>query len=318
MNYTKIVYLQYGEPEVMHLTQSPLPTPKENEILVKVYAAGVNPVDYKLRNGSMRFLVGKKFPKTPGGEIAGVVEQCGSQTGFFKPGDRVFAMLPLSGGGYSQYLCIPESLLSLMPENLSFNEAAGIPLAGLTALQALRDKGNLQKGMNVLVNGGSGGVGMFAIQIAKAYDAKVTAVCSGKNIDLVKSFGADNVIDYEKEDFTQSDEQFDIVFDAVAMSSPGKCKKILTSKGTFISTIPSPGIMLRQIINPLLSQKIFGIMCKPGGKDLDVLARMATEGKLKCHIERKYPLHMAPEAHYHIQSGRVKGKLVLETIEQQK
>lgn len=198
-----------------------------------------------------------------------------------------------------------------MPGTFEFADAAVVPLAGLTALQSLRDKGKITRGMKVLINGGSGGVGMFAIQIAKAMGAEVTAVCSEKNIELVKGFGADQVIDYEKEDFTRLPVEFDIVLDAVAKSSPGKCSRIIKPRGTYVTTIPSPGIMIRQMTNPLRSRKVFGIMCKPGGEDLDNLAELMRKGKIEPFIEKKYALEQAPEAHQHIETGRVRGKLVL-------
>ncbi|TVQ09689.1 MAG: NAD(P)-dependent alcohol dehydrogenase [Bacteroidetes bacterium] len=307
----KIIYEKYGPAEVMEVTETSVPVPAPDEVLVKVMAAGINPVDYKVRNGSLKFLTGRKFPRTPGGEIAGTVEKNGSESSKFKKGENVFAMLSMAGGGYSEYICVKEELLSRMPEKWNFADAAVVPLAGLTALQSLRDKGKISPGMKVLINGGSGGVGMFGIQIARAMGAEVTAVCSGKNMELVKGFGAHHVIDYQKEDFTQLPEKFDIILDAVAMSSAGKCSRILKPGGTFVTTVPSPAVMLRQMTNPLRSRKTFGIMCKPGGKDLDVLADLMREGKIKPFVEKSYPLDQATIAHKHIETGRVRGKLVI-------
>lgn len=308
----KVIYEVYGDADVLKITDFETKEPAEGEALIKVMAAGINPVDYKIRNGSLKFIFRSKLPRTPGGEISGIVEKTGSMQAAYKPGDKVYAMLPVSVGGYSEYINVNEDLLSLMPENISFNDAASIPLAGLTALQALRDKGNISRGMKVLINGGSGGVGIFAIQIAKAFDAEVTAVCSGKNISFVKSFGADHVIDYENLDFTKSETKFDIVFDAVAKSSFGKCKRILKEKSVFITTVPSPPVMLRQIINPLVNKKVFGILTKPLSKDLDYLTDLILQGKLKAGIEKVYSLEEAANAHEHIETGRVKGKLVIE------
>ncbi|TVQ83711.1 MAG: NAD(P)-dependent alcohol dehydrogenase [Bacteroidetes bacterium] len=308
----KVIYEKYGDADVLKVTDFEINEPAEGEVLVKIMAAGINPVDYKIRSGALKFIYRAKLPRTPGGEISGIVEKTGSKQSAFKPGDKVYAMLPISVGGYSEFVNVKEDLLSLMPENISFNEAAVIPLAGLTALQALRDKGNINPGMKVLINGGSGGVGMFAIQIAKAFDTEVTAVCSGKNISFVKSFGADHVIDYEKDDFTKSENKYDIVLDAVAKSSFGKCKKILADKSAFITTIPSPPVMLRQIINPMVNKKVFGILTKPLSKDLDFLTELIAQGKLKAGIEEVYSLEEAAKAHKHIETGRVKGKLVIE------
>ncbi len=307
-----IIYKTYGPAEVMELTETSIPSPAPDEVLIKVMAAGINPVDYKVRNGSLKFITGKKFPRTPGGEIAGTVEKNGSQSSKFKEGEKVFAMLSMAGGGYAEYICIKQELLSNFPEQWNFADAAVVPLAGLTALQSLRDKGNIAKGMKVLVNGGSGGVGMFGIQIARAMGTEVTAVCSEKNIDLVKGFGAHHVVDYQKADFTRLTEKFDIILDAVAKSSAGKCSRILKPGGAYVTTVPTPAVMLRQMMNPLRSNKTFGIMCKPGGKDLDVLADFMREGKIKPFIEKTYTLDQAPIAHKHIETGRVRGKLVIE------
>jgi len=308
----RIIYENYGDPDVLKIADSEIPQPQSDEVLVKVMAAGINPVDYKIRNGSLKFIYRAKFPRTPGGEISGIVEKTGEGVKKFKTGDRVYSMLPPGLGGYSEYVSVKEHLLSELPENMSFNEAAAIPLAGLTALQALRDKGEIKEGMEVLVNGGSGGVGMFAIQVAKAYKATVTAVCSGKNVDFVKSFGADSVVDYEKEDFTKLDKSYDIIFDAVAKSSLSKCKKILKKHGTYITTIPTPGIMLRQIINPLVSKKSFSILTKPGGKDLDYFSELIRQNKLIVSLEKVFNLEDANLAHKHIETGRTKGKLVIQ------
>ncbi len=307
----KIIYNTYGPAEVMEITETDLPQPGPGEVLIKIKAAGINPVDYKVRNGSLKFITGKKFPRTPGGEFAGIVEKNGVGSKKFSQGEKVFAMLSKEGGAYSEYLCVKEDLLSMMPAQWNFADAAVVPLAGLTALQSLRDKGKISQGMKVLINGGSGGVGMYGIQIAKAMGAEVVAVCSGKNIDLVKGFGAQQVIDYEKEDFTRLPVQFDIVLDAVAKSSPAQCSRIIKPGGTYITTLPTPGVIFRQITNLLRSRKAFGIICKPGGKDLDVLSKLMEEGKIRPYIDKKYTLGQVVEAHHYIETGRVRGKLVI-------
>ncbi len=307
----KIIYETYGNADVLKLTDSPVPEPSKGEVLIKVMAAGINPVDYKVRNGSLRFIFRAKFPRTPGGEIAGIIEKNGPNASIFHTGDKVYAMLPIGVGGYSEYVCVKEDLVSKMPENISFTEAAAIPLAGITALQSLRDRGHIRSWMHVLINGGSGGVGSLAIQIAKAYNSEVTAVCSEKNIEFVKNLGADHVINYEKEDFTQSNNQYDIIFDAVAKSSFSESKKVIKRKGSYITTIPKPSVMLRQIINPLLSRQVYGIMAKPGSDELNYLAKLVAEEKLKPPIEKVYELGEASDAHRHIETGRVRGKLVI-------
>lgn len=307
----KIVYTQYGPPEVMQVKDAPIPEPGNGEILIKNMAAGINPVDFKVRNGSLKLIAPGKMPRTPGGDIAGIVEKVGSDTSRIKAGDKIFAMLNMAGGGYSEYLCIKEDLAGIIPAGFTFEEAAAVPLAGLTALQALRNNANIQKGMKVLINGGSGGVGIYAIQIARYFDAEVTAVCSSKNVEFVKRFGANHVIDYTKEDFTYSSEQFDIVFDAVAMSSPGRCKRILKKGGTYVTTVPSPATFFYQSTAFARSRKASFIMCKPGHNDLDFLAKMMSEGKLKTHIDKSYAISETTEAHKYIESGRVRGKLAI-------
>ncbi len=307
----KAIFRNYGNADSFEIVESPLPEPSEGEVLVKVLAAGINPVDYKIRNGSMKWIVPMKLPHTPGGEIAGIVEKTNGTSSTFQPGDQVYAMLSIKGGGYSENLCVQEHLLCPMPKNLSFDHAAAIPLAALTALQALRDKGKIKKGMKVLINGASGGVGSFAVQLAKAFGAHTTTVCSEKNIEFVKSLGADYTINYQKQDFTTLQQSYDIVFDTVAKSSYKSCKKILTAKGIFISTLPDPSKILRQLLNPICSRNAFTIMVKPDADDLRFLNTLILNGKLNSYIESTYPLNELSLAHKRIETGRVRGKLVI-------
>ncbi|MFW5707096.1 MAG: NAD(P)-dependent alcohol dehydrogenase [Bacteroidota bacterium] len=311
----KIVYKSYGSPDVLQVVEVPIPEPGKNQVLVKVIAAGVNPIDYKNRNGSMKMIAPGKFPRTPGAEISGIVEKTGHGAQKFNPGDNVYAMLSMAGGGYSQYIVLKENLLCNMPHNIGFSEAAAAPLAGLTALQSLRDKGKIKKGMNVLVNGASGGVGMFGVQIAKAYECTVTAVCSGKNISFVESLGADHSIDYKEEDFTQTQEKYDIVFDAVATSTPRKCSRIIKPGGTFVTTLPGPSVMLRQITNPVRPRKTYGILTQPNGDDLKILAGLIEKNKFKIYLDQVYNIDEAPKAHQYIETRRVRGKLVIKMVQ---
>ncbi len=287
------------------------PEPSAGQVLVRVEAAGVNPVDYRIRNGSLKLIMPGKFPRTPGGEIAGTVEKTGPGPSAFKPGNRVFAMLRTPQGGYAQYVEVQEKLLCLIPQGLSFEEAAAIPLAGMTALQSLRDKGRIKKGMRVLVNGASGGVGSYAVQIANAYQARVTGVCSGRNVRFVQDIGADVVIDYEKKDFIKMGKRYDIVLDAVANKNFTICRKILKPAGVYISTLPYPRLLFRQALNLFFSKKAYAIICKSRSEDLAFLGRLAYEDKLKSHIEKQYSFDEVIQAHQRIESGRVRGKLVL-------
>ena len=309
----KVVYHRYGPPEVLKVAEVKMPEPVAGQVLVKVVAAGINPVDYKIRNGSLKLVMPGRFPRTPGGEIAGIVYKSGSSS-LFKPGDRVYAMLERPRGGYAQYVAVKEKLLCFIPANLSFEEAAALPLAGLTALQSLRDKGKITQGMRVLINGASGGVGSFAVQIAKAFQTHATGVCSGKNINFVRDLGADAVINYETEDFTKTGNHYDIILDAVAKKDFMSCYNILKPGGAYISTLPNLGLLLRQTLNPLFSRKAFAIIARSKAEDLTFLGRLTEEGKLKVNLERAYSLDEAVRSHQRMESERVRGKLVLKAF----
>jgi len=243
-----IIYKKYGAPEVLTMAEVEKPTPKDNEVLVKIYATTAHVGDTRIRKADpffVRFVYGLFKPKKNlilGMEISGEIETVGINVKSFKKGDKVFAFTGFNLGGYAEYRCLPEKsksffrngLLTLKPENLSFHEATTVPAGGLTALKNLQ-KANISKGQKILINGASGSLGTFAIQLAKYYEAEVTAVCSGKNFEFVKSIGADKVIDYTKEDFTKIDEKYDIVYDAVVKSKRADCKKIL--KGTSKNSI---------------------------------------------------------------------------------
>lgn len=304
---------QYGGPEQLQIMETALPKPGRGEVLVRIHAAGVNPVDYKIRNGSLSWITGRKFPKILGGDIAGVVEQA-EKDSVYKPGDRVFAMLSMKGGGYAEFVTVKETQLCLIPEVISMQDAAATPLAALTALQGLRIGGEIGAGDKILINGASGGVGSFAVQLAKAMGAHVTAVCSGKNVDFVKTLGADEVIDYTKQDFTDTDNNFKKVFDAVAKSSFNKCKSIMDEDGTYITTLPSPGIFLHKILNILRKQKAAAVLAKPLGTDLTYIADLMNKGVVQVYVQKAFPLAEGAEAHKLIETERVQGKIVLTVI----
>lgn len=305
-----ILINQFGTSGVLALKETPSPTLRAGELLMKVKTAAINPVDYKIRNGSLKFITGRKFPKVLGGDVAGIVEESfeGSR---FKPGDRVYGMLSFKGGGYGEFVAIPEHSLSMIPDGMDFVQASAIPLAGLTALQSLVEKGKMRSGSKILINGASGGVGHFAVQIAKAYGAMVHATCSTRNVDFVKSLGADKVYDYTKKEPAQEG-YYDIYFDAVASQSPGAASRFLRSDGIYITTLPSPAIFLRQALNFVYRRKCYAILTKPLGTDLDKLSGLFLEGKLKPEIEKIYKPEEAAEAHNRIETGRVRGKLVIE------
>lgn len=301
---------QFGGPEQLLEEEVSMPLPGRGEVLVRVNAAGVNPVDFKLRNGSLKLFTGKKFPRTLGFDIAGVVEKA-DESSPFKPGDKVFAMIPFKGGGYAEFVCVKSELLCPIPRDIDMIEAAATPLAALTALQAFRKKEYLHEGHKVLINGASGGVGSFAVQIAKALGAHVTAVASSKNLDFLKKIGADEVIDYTSEDFTKQPQQYHKVFDAVAKSSFRKCRRILRKGGNYVTTVPNHGLICSMMCNFLRRKKATYIMVKPSGEDLHVIADMIATGRVKPQIEATFPLKEGQLAHRMLETGRVRGKLVL-------
>jgi 2-desacetyl-2-hydroxyethyl bacteriochlorophyllide A dehydrogenase len=309
-----LVINQFGGPEELRIQELGIPRPKSGEVLVRIHAAGVNPVDYKIRNGSMKLIAGKYFPRILGGDIAGVVEQAGEKS-IYRPGDKVFGMLDKNGGGYAEFISVKESQICHIPEGMSMVEAAAVPLAALTALQAFQKGKGVEPGHNILVNGASGGVGSLAVQIAKALDVRVTAVCSTKNMDFVTGLGADKIIDYKKEDFTKLDKQFDTVFDAVAKSSFKKCKKLLAKDGKYVSTLPNNGLFLHQAFNFSRSKKAYFILAKPSGQDLIIISDFIKNKLLKPHIQKTFPLADGAEAHRLIETERVRGKLVLKVVE---
>lgn len=307
----------YGGPDRLRIGEMEPPDPGPGQLLVRVRAAGVNPLDWKIRQGKLRFVMPARFPLIPGADIAGEVEAIGPEVARFEPGDPIYAMLDARhGGGCAEYALVRESSAASKPERLSFEEAAAIPLAALTALQALRDKGELAEGERVLVNGASGGVGHFAVQIAAALGARVVAVASGRNQDLLRELGAERAIDYEKEDFTRDDETFDIVFDAVASSSFQDCDLILGEGGIYVTTMPGPSDILRGTFSSIAG--LFGparrsrwISVRPSGDDLAFLGRLADLGRLRPVIDQVFPLELIREAHEASEAGHVRGKIVV-------
>ena len=247
-----IVYTKYGPPDVLQLKEVEKPTPKEDEVLIKVHAASVNAMDYRFLTGTpylARIMAGLLKPKHKilGLDVAGRVEEVGENFNQYQPGDEVFA-LSMNLGAFAEYICVPEAqiLMVLKPASMSFEEAASVPFSALSAQTCLRDLGQIQAGQKVLINGASGAVGTFAVQIAKLYVTEVTGVCSTRNLDMVRSIGADHVIDYTQEDFTQSEVRYDLIFDAVRKRSFSDCKRALTPEGVYVITEFSPGLALQQ------------------------------------------------------------------------
>jgi 2-desacetyl-2-hydroxyethyl bacteriochlorophyllide A dehydrogenase len=307
-----VVIRRYGAAEVLQYEDVEQPKIEPTQLLVKVRASSVNPIDWKIRQGMLSLISGSKFPKILGFDVAGEVVAVGSGVTRFKPGDAIYGSTSFPGGGYAEFAAVPENLVALKPANLNYEEAAAVPLAALTALQALRNEGNIQTGQTVLINGATGGVGTFAVQIAKALGAVVTGVSSTKNLDLVKSLGADRVIDYTQQDFTEDTAQYDIIFDAVGKRSLSQTKKVLKPNGIYITTIPSPEVFLESVLTAFLPiQKAKFILEKPNTQDLVYLKELIEAGKIRVVIDRTYPLQELAAAHNYSETGRAVGKIAI-------
>ena len=314
-----IVYDNYGSPDVLELRDIEKPTPKEDEVLIKVHAASVNAMDFRFLTGTpylARLMAGLLKPKNKvlGLDVAGQVEAVGANFKQFQPGDEVFA-LSMNLGSFAEYICVPESqiIMVLKPASLSFEEAAAVPFSALSAQTCLRDLGHLQPGQKVLINGASGAVGTFAVQIAKSFGADVTGVCSTRNLDMVSSIGADHVIDYTQEDFTQSEGRYDLIFDVVRKLSFSDCKRVLTSQGTYVTTAFSPSLLFQQLfISMTGSQKMVPMVPKKlVTRDLQDLKELLEAGKVTPVIDKRFPLNEVPEALRYYGEGHTQGKIII-------
>ncbi len=316
-----IRFTKYGPPDLLQLIEVETPTPNPDQVLVRVYAAAANPLDWHRMRGSP-FLVrigdGLLKPKNPklGADIAGRVEAVGSAVTGFQPGDEVFGSV--GSGGFAEYVCARARNLAHKPGNVSFEEAAAVPVVGSTALQGLRDIGHIQAGQKVLVNGASGGVGHFAVQIAKAYGAEVTGVCSTRNLDMVRSLGADHVIDYIREDFSRTGQRYDLIYDSIGNRSVFAYRRALKPQGVCVITgFTGFSRLLEQMtLGKLLSKnggsKIGGMgMAKVTSEDLLVIKELLETGKVSPVIDRSYPLSETAEAIRYLETGHAKGKVVI-------
>lgn len=318
-----IVRTRYGSPDVLKLEEVGKPTPRNYEVLVRVHAASVNAGDWRIMRAKpflmrlMGFGLLKPKYKILGSDIAGRVEAVGKDVKQFQPGDEVFGNLAKCGfGAFAQYVSIPENALALKPANMSFEDAAAVPMAALVALQGLRDHGLIQRGQKVLINGASGGVGTFAVQIAKSFGAEVTAVCGTRNLDMARSIGADHVIDYTKEDFTKNGQRYDLILAANGYHSISDYKRALSPKGTYVMTGGSSAQMFQaMLLGPMNSmtgnRKMRNMAAKPNQKDLDVMKGLLESGKVVPVIDRRYPLSETADAIRYIEEGHAQGKVVI-------
>jgi NADPH:quinone reductase-like Zn-dependent oxidoreductase len=307
------VIYEYGGPEVFRFEDMPVPVPGKHEILIKVFAASVNPVDWKQRKGNHKFFLKARFPIIPGYDVSGIVESTGSGTSGFSPGDEVYGRLTRRfGGAFAEYAAAPEAVLARKPRNMDHLHSAGIPLAGQTALQALRDKGRIKPGMKVMVIGAAGGVGHLALQIARHYGAETTAVCSSDHRELLADLAPDHHIDYRSADYLKDSLRYDVIFDASGTGSYLACRRILQRNGVYISILPRPKILLHKGLSVFSGGKrVRTLLQKSSARDLEVLTGMAEEGNLKVIIDSVYPLERVEEAHRRAEAYHTNGKIIV-------
>ena len=320
-----IAYQEYGSADVLEVKDVRKPDVESDRVLLRVRAASANPYDWHFMRGvpyiARLMATGLRKPKYSilGSDVAGEVEAVGSAVTRFQPGDEVFGFV--GSGGFAEYVAAPEKLLALKPATLSFQQAATVPLAAVTALQGLRDAGEIQSGQKVLIVGASGGVGTFAVQIAKWYGAQVTGVCSTRNLEMVRSIGADRVIDYTREDFTRTGQQYDLIFQLAGTASPSACRRALTAAGRLVlSSGDSPGriigpvgrIIKALLLSPFIAgQTMRPLIAKPSSVDLQFLRELIEAGRITPVIDRTYALSEAADAIRYLETGRARGKVVI-------
>jgi NADPH:quinone reductase-like Zn-dependent oxidoreductase len=317
-----IVYHEYGSADVLKCEEVEKPVPKDDEVLIKVRAASVNPLDWRLMKGKPRAL--RIVPRLlkmpigrPGVDVAGEVEAVGNKVTQFKPGDQVFGGCR---GAFAEYATTREKSIVTKPDSVTFEQAASIYVAGLTALQGLRDKGKLQPGQKVLVNGAAGGVGTFAVQIAKSFGSEVTGVCSTRNLEMVRSIGAEKTIDYTKQNFTTSDQRYDLILECVGNHSFSECRRVLNTAGRFVMVgaphdMSMMGLLAQMtkplLLSPFVSQKAVMFMAKSSQDDLTLLGELIATGKLEPVIDRRYSLSEVPDAMRYVEEGHARGKVII-------
>jgi NADPH:quinone reductase-like Zn-dependent oxidoreductase len=318
-----VVQEKYGAPEVLAVQEVETPSPRENEVLIKIHATSVTAAHTAMRKGRPlygRLFTGLSGPKNviPGTDLAGEIVAVGREVKRFQVGDQVFGSTDLGGGGYAEYICLPEDdVLALMPANVSYKEAAALLEGATTSLAFLRDKGKIQSAQRVLINGASGGLGTAAVQLAKYFGAHVTGVCSTANVELVRSLGADRVIDYKQEEFTQNGQTYDIIFDTVGKSSYARCKGSLTQEGVYLNPVLGLPLLLQMLWTSNFGSKKALFMAtglRPASekkKDLAFLRDLVEAGKLRAIVDRRYALEQAAEAHRYVETGHKKGNIVI-------
>jgi NADPH:quinone reductase-like Zn-dependent oxidoreductase len=318
-----IVYDRYGPPDVLQYREIETPIPADSQVLIRVHASSANPYDWHFIRGTpsfIRLFTGLRTPKSRrlGADVAGVVEAVGPDVTSFKPGDAVFGT---AAGSFAEYVCASGSRLALKPEGLSWEQAASVPIAGITALQGLRDKGKVQPDQHVLINGAAGGVGTFAVQIAKSFGAHVTGVCSTRNVEIVRSIGADEVVDYSQKNFLEADRRYDLFFDLVGNHPLSACLRVLHPKGIYIGcggggpdrgSMELLGSMLHSAVSaPFVSQRMPGLLARVNTADLTFLGNLMQTGKVTPILDRTYPLSETAAAIVYLEQGHARGKVAV-------
>jgi NADPH:quinone reductase-like Zn-dependent oxidoreductase len=316
-----ILCRRYGSPDVLTCEETERPEPGDHDVLIAVRAASVNPLDWHTMRGepyAFRIVSGLRKPKRlqVGADVAGRVEAVGRSVTRFRPGDEVFGV---SRGAFAEYACTAEANLVTKPSGVTFEQAAAVPVAGFTALQGLRDKGRIQPGQKVLINGAAGGVGTFAVQIAKLFGAEVTGVCGTRNVDLVRSIGADHAVDYTREDFAASPRRYDVMLDCIGNRSLSSCRRALTREGTYVGIgaptgrwiAPLPGFLAMLVVSRFVSQRLMAMIAKVNAEDLGTLRGYLEAGRITPVIDRRYGLTDAAEAVRYLEAGHARGKVVL-------
>jgi NADPH:quinone reductase-like Zn-dependent oxidoreductase len=331
-----VVYSRYGSPDVLEVKDVEKPVPKDNEVLIKVRAASVNPLDagaIKRMPYILRALFGLRKPKDTrlGVDVAGRLEAVGGNVTQFKPGDEVFGVcisdpqasavkVWIPQGAFAEYVCAPGSTLVVKPDNVTFEQAASAPVAAFTALQGLRDKGRIQPGQKVLINGAAGGVGTFAVQIAKSFGAEVTGVCSTRNVDMIRSIGADHVVDYTQEEFTKRGRRYDQIFDCVGNQPLSACRGVLNPKGIVVMVGEQTGrgairiltrLITALVVSRFTSQKVRTFLARPSQEDLVIMRDLMKTGKVRPVIDRCYSLSEVPAAIRYLEERHARGKVVI-------
>ena len=305
---------KYGNPDVFELVEVEQPViEKENDVLIRVFASSINPVDWKIRKGNLKLILGSSFPIILGFDACGEVVDVGSKVTRFKKGDIVYGCLDKKyGKAYAEYALGTEGCFALKPSLLNNNEAASLPLAALTALQGLRDKGNIKEGDRVLINGAAGGVGFFAVQLVTYYGAHCTAISSERHIKLINKLKPEVFIDYKKEDFKLRDDKYNIIYDIVGTESFLTCKHLLNKGGVYITTLPRPKVLLHKLVSLFTGKKVKTLLMKANATDMEFINTLIEQRKFKTEIDKTFPLNQIKEAHAYSQEGHAEGKIVIE------